>query len=63
MPNMLKYVVSLFSRLMSFHGFPFAWFIAQFLKFLMRPSTALQSYIMDKRNALGIGEKDGPIVG
>ena len=50
-------------RMMSFHGYPFIWFIAQFLKYLMRPSTKLKDYLMEKRKALGIVDKDSPIIG
>lgn len=49
---------------MSFHGLPFAWFVAQFLKYLMRPSTDLKAYLHDKKAALGISnEEDVPLVG
>lgn len=46
---------------MSFHGSPFAWFIAQFLKYLMRPSNDLKSYIAEKKEKLDM--EPGPIVG
>ena len=50
---------------MSFHGSPFAWFVAQFLKYLMRPSSDLAAYLRKKKDALGIGNvgKELPIVG
>ena len=48
---------------MSFHGAPFVWFIAQFLKFLVKPSDELKSYILEKNAGLGLTNRVGPIVG
>ncbi len=48
---------------MSFHGLPFAWFVSQFLSFLMRPSADLEQYIREKKERLALGSVDGPIVG
>ena len=54
----------LYYRLMSFHGSPFVWFIAQFLKYLMRPSSELTRYLDDKKGSLNVEIKDmAPIVG
>jgi hypothetical protein len=54
----------IFCRLMSFHGAPFVWFIAQFLKYLMRPSDELSVYLHQKRVVLGMENNDiHPIVG
>lgn len=46
--------------LLSFHGHPFVWFVGQILKYLMRPNKELESYIDERRKALGFRH---PIVG
>lgn len=46
--------------LLSFHGHPFVWFVGQILKYLMRPNKELESYIDERRKALGFKH---PIVG
>lgn len=52
------------NRLMSFHGLPFVWFIAQFLKYLMSPSAELKDYLNKKTLALGLENIDQqPMVG
>ena len=47
-------------RLLAFHGAPFAWFVGQFYKFLMRPSAHLEAYMREKEEKLGMSR---PIVG
>ena len=48
------------TQLMTFHGYPFIWFIGQFVRYLMRPNMELQKYISNKREAMGLKH---PIVG
>ena len=60
--NMTMYLYYI-TRLLSFHGFPFTWFIAQFLSYLMRPSDDLKMYIHEKKVSLGLMNKDMPILG
>lgn len=47
-------------RLKAFHGYPFIWFIGEFLQYLMRPSAQLQQYLDERRAHLNITH---PIVG
>jgi hypothetical protein len=47
-------------RLKAFHGYPFVWFIGQFLQYLMRPSDQLTQYLEDRRKHLNISH---PVVG
>ena len=57
------FLLLFFDRLLSFHGQPFAWFIAQFLKLLMQPSDELDTYIKEKKKVLGLTQDSGPLVG
>lgn len=57
------HAVTNYYRLMSFHGLPFVWFIAQFIKYLMRPSNELREYLRQKKSTLGMGKDLHPIVG
>lgn len=50
----------LVDRLKAIHGYPFIWFIGQFLHYLMRPSDELRTYIETSRERMGIRH---PIVG
>ena len=50
-------------RIMTFHGLPFAWFVAQFLKYLMRPSPQLKDYLATHGQTIGLNMTAGPIVG
>ena len=40
--------------LFTFHGHPFVWFAAQFLKYLMRPNSELSAFYEKKREAMNI---------
>ena len=40
--------------LFAFHGHPFVWFAAQFLKYLMRPNSELADFYQKKKEAMGI---------
>ena len=40
--------------LFTFHGHPFVWFAAQFLKYLMRPNSELSAFYQKKREAMNI---------
>ena len=40
--------------LLAFHGHPFVWFAAQFLKYLMRPNSELEAFYQKKREAMNI---------
>lgn len=46
--------------LMSFHGYPFVWFVGQFLKYLMQPNKEVEDFISERRKSLGFKH---PIVG
>lgn len=61
-PSFLPMAVpaDLIDRLNTFHGYPFVWFVGQFLQYLMRPSQQLEEYLEDRRKALNITH---PIVG
>ena len=50
----------LIDRLKVFHGYPFVWFIGEFLHYLMRPSEQLKKYLDERRAHLNINH---PIVG
>ena len=50
----------LVDRLKAIHGYPFIWFIGQFLHYLMRPSDELRTYIETSQERMGIRH---PIVG
>ena len=50
----------LIDRLSVFHGYPFVWFVGQFLQYLMRPSEQLRTYLEERRKTLNISH---PIVG
>ena len=52
--------VDLVERLTAFHGYPFVWFVGQFLQYLMRPSQQLGEYLEERRKFLNISH---PIVG
>ena len=47
-------------RLMAFHGYPFVWFIGQFLQYILRLSPALLKFVDSNRRDLGFQH---PIVG
>ncbi len=47
-------------RLKAVHGYPFVWFLGQFVRYLMRPNEELQNFITSRREALGFQH---PIVG
>ena len=46
--------------LMSFHGYPFVWFVGQILKYLMQPKKEVEDFINERRKTLGFKH---PIVG
>lgn len=50
----------LVDRLKAIHGYPFVWFIGQFLHYLMRPSDELRTYMETTRERMGMRH---PIVG
>ena len=50
----------LIDRLKVFHGYPFVWFVGQFLQYLMRPSPQLKRFLDERRTHLNISH---PIVG
>ena len=50
----------LIDRLKIFHGYPFVWFIGQFLQYLMRPSLQLRWFLDERQARLKITH---PIVG
>jgi glycoprotein 6-alpha-L-fucosyltransferase len=43
-----------------FHGEPAAWWIGQFVQYLMRPNQKLSKYLEERKRALGFSK---PIVG
>jgi hypothetical protein len=61
-PSFLPMAVpaDLVERLTAFHGYPFVWFVGQFLQYLMRPSQQLGEYLEERRKFLNISH---PIVG
>ena len=61
-PSFLPMAVpaDLVERLTAFHGYPFVWFVGQFLQYLMRPSQQLREYLVERRKFLNISH---PIVG
>ena len=61
-PSFLPMAVpaDLIERLSAFHGYPFVWFVGQFLQYLMRPSQQLSDYLEERRKHLNITH---PIVG
>jgi len=47
-------------KLLTFHGYPFVWWVGQVFKYLLRPNKELTNYINLKRNEIGFKQ---PIVG
>ena len=40
--------------LLAFHGHPFVWFAAQFLKYLIRPNTEFKAFYQKKKETMNI---------
>ena len=61
-PSFLPMAVpsDIIDKLKTFHGYPFVWFIGQFLHYLMRPSQQLKQYLDERRAHFNITH---PIVG
>ena len=40
--------------LLAFHGHPFVWFAAQFLKYLMRPNLEFKAFYQQKKETMNV---------